>query len=65
MLSDKITIGHSSQCDIVLGAPTISGTHASVSFTNGNLYWFEFSYPYSQLEVYDKYINDIYGSFSY
>lgn len=33
-------------------------------FKNGNLYWFEFSYPVSQHGVYDSYINDIYSSIS-
>ncbi len=40
-------------------------TYRYCKFAKGNLYWFEFSYPYSQLDVYDTYINDIYGSFSY
>lgn len=34
-------------------------------FAKGNLYWFEFSYPLSQYDMYDVYINDVYKSFSY
>ena len=34
-------------------------------FRNGNMYWFEFTYPVSQHDLYDIYINDVYNSISY
>lgn len=33
-------------------------------FKNGNMYWFEFIYPNKYENIYDHYINDIYGSFT-
>ena len=62
------TITYESVGDDYYAYSVLSGsteTYRYCKFAKGNLYWFEFSYPYSQLDVYDKYINDIYGSFSY
>ena len=32
-------------------------------FRNGNMYWFEFISPHAYHDIYDVYINDIYGTF--
>ena len=34
-------------------------------FKNGNMYWFEFTYPSSQHDIYDIYINAVYSSIRY